>query len=379
MVLKPFLGMYGTLAGLATAGMMRVHRRGSAPETEESLPTLAVIVAMRNEAENLPGLLNSLDRQEYPRQKVDFWIVDDDSSDASYKIAQEFAESHPGFHVLRGDAESPIASPKKRALDTGIRKAQAEWIVTTDADCLPGPDWLRALATFMTKETGMIAGYSPLMGASNLVESFSEGESWSSAALCAAGIGLGYPFNAFGRNLAFRRDLFFEMGGYDSFGNIASGDDDLLLQRVATRSPLKVAFAADPRSFVPSFVTPANRYFGTKARHLSAGTHYAPGWIVIGVLGSGLFISLALWTLLARLGLVSGRHLKLAWFGKWLFDGMMAAAATRLLGDPLRALRAVGAMSLAPFAFLFLWPMALFGNIHWKGRVFKRNRAYKAS
>jgi len=373
-MLKEFTALYGLLAGTAVAGLMRVRRTGRTVPDEE-LPTIDVVVAARDEAENLPALVAALATQDYPAEKVAFWIVDDDSSDETYTIATAASRKDARFHAVRSDLSSPIASPKKRALDTGIRAAQGDWIVTTDADCTPKPGWLRALVSFGSPEIGLIAGYSPLFGAQSVSQWLAEGESWSSAALCAAAIGLGFPFNAFGRNLAFRRQLYLDIGGYAQHGDIASGDDDLFMQRVAAKTNWRVAFAPDSRAFVPSKVAAPERTFNTKVRHMSVGPKYAPGWVLIGLIGNILFMGLALATLLGILGLVDRSAVAKAWKRKWLFDAILIASATRVLGNPARALQAFVTASAAPLILWAIWPRALFGTVSWKGRRFERNRA----
>jgi len=372
-MLKTFTVLYGALAALASVGLAMIRRRRSV--AEEELPTVAVVVAARNEERNLPNLIGALAAQEYPEDKISFWIVDDDSEDATWRIARSAEEKDKRFHALHSNPLSSVASPKKRALDTAIRACDAEWIVTTDADCQPGPGWLRAMASSMQETIGVVLGYAPLTGARNPVQALGAGESWSAAALCAAAVGIGYPFNAFGRNLAYRRQVYLDLGGYGGDGSMASGDDDLFLQRVSARTDWKAAFSADPRSFVPSAAPPASKLLSTKARHLSVGPKYAPGWVLIGVVSSALFMGLGLASIAAVLGLAKPAAVWSAWKRKWLFDLILASSALRVLGDPARAAMAMATASSAPFLLWAIWPKALFGNVRWKGRTFVRGRA----
>ncbi|MFH0881466.1 MAG: glycosyltransferase [bacterium] len=372
-MLKTFTMLYGILAGLASFGLTMIRRRPSVPE--DDLPTVAVVVAARNEERNLPNLIGALVAQEYPESKVNFLIVDDDSEDATWRIARSAEKRDKRFHALRSDPLSSIASPKKRALDTGIRACDAEWIVTTDADCQPGPGWLRSLASSMRENIGVVLGYAPLTGVRNPIQVLAAGESWSAAVLCAAAVGAGYPFNAFGRNFAYRRQLYLDLGGYGSGSTMASGDDDLFLQHITARTDWKAAFSADPRSFVPSAAPPTSKILSTKARHLSVGPKYAPGWVAIGAISSALFMGLGLATVAVFFGLVKPATVWSAWKRKWLFDLILASSALRVIGDPPRAVMAMATASSAPFLLWAIWPKALFGNVHWKGRTFVRGRA----
>jgi len=336
---------------------------------------IAVVVAARNESKNITHLIKSLKEQNYLNNRISFWIVDDDSDDDTYALANSTVGNDKRFHILKTDNSIPIASPKKRALDTAIRMADAEWIVTTDADCLPSPDWLASLSYYMEHDVGVIVGYAPLFGGKNPVEWLMEGESWSAASLAAAGIGLGFPFNAMGRNFAFRRKMYHDMGGYGFGGKMASGDDDLFLQHVAAKTNWKVRFAFDPSASVPSEVPRWNSVYGTKSRHMSVGPRYAPGWVVIGFVGNLLFMGLALLSVISIFRKSLRKNVLTAWQVKWACDLLMSLSAYRVLGDTPRAAKAFAAMSAAPFALWAIWPKALLGSVSWKGRTFQRGQA----
>ncbi len=373
-MLKWFTLGYGALSGCMLAGTAAVLKRGKRP-APKTPPTIAVCVAARNEEDNLPNLIEALKAQDYPADRVQFWLIDDDSEDRTFEIATEAAEQDNRFHAIRTDPDRDIPSPKKRALDTAIHQARAQWIVTTDADCTPSPGWLTALAAFMEPNIGAVVGYGPLTGGENLIEKLLEGESWSATALSAAAIGLGFPFNAMGRNFAYRRKIYLDMGGFGAGGRMASGDDDLFLQRLAARTDWKVAFAFDRNAATPSRAPRSNVAFQTKARHMSAGVKYAKGWWAIGAIGSALYLGLGLASILALLGLADKRAVWKAWKRKWLFDSMMFLGGSRALGDMTRGLIALATMTVAPFALWIIWPWALFGNFEWKGRRFVRGRA----
>jgi hypothetical protein len=231
------------------------------------------------------------------------------------------------------------------------------------------------MANYMGPETVAVVGYSPLHGGRSWQSLLMMGESWSSAALAAAGIGLGFPFNCFGRNFAFRRAQFLDQGGYGADGKIASGDDDLLLQRLSMRTDMRIRFADHPDSFVPSFLDDDHDALSTKARHMSVGLRYAPGWVFIGFIGNLLFMGLAVLTLVAMLTPGTRTTTKRLWKVKWVMDSFMALSAVNLLGSPWRGGLALLTMSVAPFAFWIIWPRALFQPVTWKGRTFaKRNR-----
>ena len=111
---------------------------------------------------------------------------------------------------------------------------------------------------------------------------------------------------------------------------------------------------------------------------MSVGPKYAPGWVLLGLIGNILFMGLALATFLAWIGLADRKTVGRAWKIKWLFDTVMFVSAARILGNPARAMQAMVTISAAPFLLWAIWPKALFGTIDWKGRRFERNQATPA-
>ncbi len=373
-MLKWFKVLYAVLSGGMIAGILKLKRRKMYPVPDE-LPSISVIIAARNEENSLPALINSLKSQTYPQDKVRFIIVDDESEDSTRLIAEDAAHSDKRFRSISTDLSTPIPSPKKRAVDTGIRSSESDWVITTDADCKPGPDWLISMSRYMQPEIGAVVGHVMLFGGKNILEWLSEGESWSSSALAASAIGLGLPFNAKGANFAFRQQLYLDLSGYGSTGRMVSGDDDLFLQRIVARTNWEIAYADDHASFVPSEVTSSHKVLKTKARHMSVGPKYSPGWVFVGAIGSLLFMGIGFASIIALFKPSIRTSVLKAWKAKALFDLGMIVAGYRVFGDIKRACLAFGAMSFAPFAMWIIWPNALFGNVSWKGREFKRGKA----
>lgn len=370
-MLRWFTTIYGILSGFMIAGISRISRKGPLEFNEDEAPSLAIVIAARDEEKNLPELFRALSSQEYPTNKVHFWIVDDDSSDNTLALIKEMEKRDNRFHALKSDKTEEISSPKKRALNSAIRQIDSDWIVTTDADCMPSPGWLRGLATYMEPDVGAIVGYVPLVGKGNPLQYLSMGKSWSNAALNAAGCGLGFPFSAIGANFAFRRSVYVKLGGYGADANVASGDDDLFLQRIASKTDYRVHFAGDQRTFVKALAPEQGRELKTQVRHMSVGTKYPPGWVLIGAIGSALFLGLGLASIISLVGIGDKTSVRKAWIRKWLYDAAMIIAAGRVLGDPKRAVLALTAMSSAPFFLWYIWPMALFKGNDWKGRSYK--------
>ena len=193
-------------------------------------------------------------------------------------------------------------------------------------------------------------------------------DSLVNATVSAGCIGLGFPSTAVGRNFAFRRAAWEKVGGYPAG---ASGDDDLLVQRIAAQGG-KVVFASDPATFVLA-QAPAtfSQWWRMKRRHLSAGKRYQPGWML---LASALYLfnlGLLLTAGMTICGALEWWKLLLLWGVKATADGLTLMMGAKLLREPARAwLPAwlVGELA-SPFVFTILVPAAMMGRVRWKGRT----------
>ncbi len=186
----------------------------------------SVIVACRNEQNNLGSLLQSLCEIEYPDYEI--ILVDDASEDNTFAILEDFCKTNDRATCYRIDEKDENLKGKKAALTLGARKAHKQILLFTDADCIVPKNWLSSYDGYFSDRTGMVAGFSPEKG----VSEFRNFTQLGSAATFAAPIGLGMPFSCTGRNLAIRRDAFFGVKGYEQDGHIPSGDDKGMLNRI---------------------------------------------------------------------------------------------------------------------------------------------------
>ena len=252
-------------------GWRRAERSGDRPTGDDS-PGLSIIVAVRNEEEDLPALLRALDRQTHPMHEV--VIVDDASTDGTNAIASEWVAERP-YATLERIAD-PTFPRKKTALARGIEAAEYDLLAFTDADCRPPPEWASVLAqTHAGSESDLVlVGYSPLEGA-GLLGYYSRYETLIEALYATASIGLGRPYMAVGRNLSYPRSVFTAVDGYSHSDSSLSGDDDLFVQAVHRRTDASVRALLDERTFVPSRAPDSWRaWLQSRRRHVSAGRHY---------------------------------------------------------------------------------------------------------
>jgi cellulose synthase/poly-beta-1,6-N-acetylglucosamine synthase-like glycosyltransferase len=254
---------------------------------------VSVVVAARNEERNLPELFDSLRRQDLDHFEV--VLVDDGSSDLTAEIAAATAEADPRFRVVHlGDRGS---KGKKNALTAGIAASRHDILVLTDADCRPPPGWLSTVARLHRgdPESGIVAGFSPFLKRQNPLNRFARYENLMTAAHMVTGTGLGKPFVGLGRNLSYRRSLFFRADGFEHSRRSLSGDDDLFVQHIVRRRLGRVRLIAESEGFVPTLGPESLRdWIRQKRRHASAGRFYPPGLKVLLALYH--VSSLTLWT-----------------------------------------------------------------------------------
>lgn len=223
------------------------------PGSSTRRPTVTVIVPAHNEEKTLPNLLRCLSEQHYPTDLTEIILVDDRSGDRTSKIMQDFASVHPKVTAIRIDASVENIAPKKQAVASAIQSSTGEIILTTDADALPGPDWISEMIRAYDEGVGMVLGYAPYRTDgtfSTLFHRILALDYFAMGAIAAASTGMGYPMTCNGANLSYRREIFQKVGGFGKTAKWMSGDDDLFLHRVREKCSLRINFAISPGSAV---------------------------------------------------------------------------------------------------------------------------------
>jgi len=252
---------------------------------------VSVVIAARNEAENIGNCLQALVNQSYPSEKYEIIIVDDRSPDKTVTIVNDFRKNHPQIKLLEVKELPEGISPKKHALEKGIETAKGEIILTTDADCVPEPGWIEGIVRYFEPEVGLVAGFSPLKpdGKATIFSRLLTLDSFSLAAVAAGSFGQGKPLTCNGRNLAYRKVTFRSVNGFKQIQNLISGDDDLLLHLVSQKTNWKVRYSIDRKTIVHSKVPNRVKHFANqRIRHASKGRYYS-NWLKFFLAGVYLF------------------------------------------------------------------------------------------
>ncbi len=358
------LGGYFFTALALIIGVRRARRREMSPPSPEQ-PYISIVAAVRDEEENITDFLRSLAAQDYPEWEV--IIVDDDSRDRTRELAENFCREYPDFQVIPAGENEYGWGPKKNALHTGILASRGEIIAAVDADCRPGAQWLEGIAAEFSEKVGAVVGYSPLKFKGGWTGRLKALEALAVGVAAAGFIGLNRPFLATGRNLAYRKQLYLELGGFGEKGSAPAGDDDLLIQSIGAKAKVKYAF--NRQSYVPSYPSRGG-YIARKRRHFAVTKRYPPDFIALGVMVFLLILGIAVSVIrgiAAESNLLLGTGL-MAFGLKAVIDFVVLKVGTAGLGEKFRLYDLLTAEAIQIPHTLVLQPISLIGRIRWRGR-----------
>ena len=253
-----------------------VHLRLVRTKVEELPATavgpLSVIICARNEAENLGKYLFGILEQDYPDFEV--IVVNDRSWDGTRELLEDFAKQYEHLKVVHvADGEKFIAG-KKFAVTMGIKAAVNEWLVFTDADCMPASkNWLLGMQAPADQQTEIVLGYSPYLKKKSLLNCLIRFETFFTAVNYLSFAIKGMPYMGVGRNMAYKKTLFFRNKGFAAHMHIPSGDDDLFVNANANSSNTAIRIHPDTQVWSEPNLSFA-AYLRQKKRHFGAGKLY---------------------------------------------------------------------------------------------------------
>ncbi len=233
---------------------------------------ISVIIAAKNESENISVLIESLARQSYPKNLIEVIIVDDNSSDDTFNKAVSSASKYSNFRILK--TTDNAFSGKRAALQTGIDASEYPLVLITDADCKPEEKWIEKMNAKFNEGYDFIFGLAPFYSTKTFINKLARFENLWTHVLTFSFARMGIPYSAAARNFGFKKFSFLKTGGYTNTTETLSGDDDLLL-REAVKHKMKIGCTTDISASVLS-KTPNSYtdYLKQKARHTSTSHHY---------------------------------------------------------------------------------------------------------
>ena len=238
-------------------------------------PPASIIICARNEDHNIVDFLPMIFEQNYPEFEV--VVVNDCSWDNTGDILNEFAKKHANLRIVTIKENENHAHGKKVALMMGIKGATHEHLLLTDADCKPSSkDWLRHMMQQFTTDTELVIGYGAYEKQKGFINKIIRFDTFVIALQYLSFAFARRTYMGTGRNLAYKKSLFFKMKGFASHYHIESGDDDLFVNEAATRRNTRVELTAD--SFTISRVKKTMKdWIRQKRRHVTTFKQYRFG------------------------------------------------------------------------------------------------------
>ncbi len=215
----------------------------------ENLPVVSVLIAARNEDEHLPRLLTSLGKLDYPEEKLQILIADDQSSDSTLKIIKDWCDrpSRSYFAVEANQAFTRNANGKANALAFLEKSAIGEFLFFTDADCQANPGWIIEAVSCMDKSVGLLNGITQVKGESWLGK-MQEIDWWNTLGIVKIVTDLGWPTTGTGNNMVIRREALEKIGGFAHLPFCMT--EDLELSRSIRKAGYRVIHQVSPEILV---------------------------------------------------------------------------------------------------------------------------------
>ena len=373
--------IFVVLIALSYAALMIALKKGwsrlETPLYDYETPEnrFSIVIPFRNEAENLPELLESLLLLNYPLERFEIFLVNDDSADDSEKIISEFIEKQPQFDLKVIQNIRSSNSPKKDAIKTAIEISKFDYILTTDADCKIPQNWLQSFNTEIIKSNpAMIAAPVTIEVNNPKFGTAFEALDFLSLQISGAGaFGLNRAFMANGANLCYKKEAFFNQNGFDGNSDITSGDDVFLLQKFI-KQQLKVTFLKDKFAVVTT--KPLNNFkkmVQQRIRWASKTSAYTSNFAkLIGIIVFIMNLAFSLSLLLGIFKLFPFPYFMILFLVKFNVDFVLLYNASQFFKQESLMRHYMISSVLHPFFSVYVAFLSLFGGYQWKGRTFKR-------
>ncbi|HWP82530.1 MAG TPA: glycosyltransferase [Bacteroidota bacterium] len=357
-----------TIVGLIL-GLLRLR-----PGSSREAPFVSVIVAARNEENNIDSLLTAITEQTYTNYEI--VIANDRSEDGTRALIESWQRKDRRIVLVNINNLSRDMPAKKNALTAAISASRGEILCFTDADCQPPRTWLSELVRHFEPEVGMVAGYSPYRHSQNTTRDgflaevlfrFIQFEEFKGSLWAAGAVGLRFGWLCTGRNLAYRREVFDEVGGFEKIKMSISGDDDLFMQLVRRETHWQISYATSPESHVPTVAPRSFREFlEQRKRHFSAAKYFTPSMKVFFFLfhlsNLILLTSFLYWLAIPRLTEV----ILWAFVAKTTADASLLLAGGRVLRESNMNPSFLLLEILYVFYNTFIGPLGLIRKFEWK-------------
>ena len=240
--------------------------------TPKRIP-ISVIVCAKNEEENVANFIPLLAEQNYPDFEI--VLIDDASGDNTLEIFEQFEKQYPNVRLVKVENNEAFWGNKKYALTLGIKAAKKEYLLFTDADCYPtSKDWITAMSSQFTMQKTIVLGYGKYEKIANsFLNKIIRFENVLTTIQYFSWAKLGQPYMGVGRNMAYKKEEFFNVNGFIDHMQIRTGDDELFINQAANGKNTTIAFT--PESFsISKPKTSFSEFFNQKRRQIATANYF---------------------------------------------------------------------------------------------------------
>jgi cellulose synthase/poly-beta-1,6-N-acetylglucosamine synthase-like glycosyltransferase len=236
-------------------------------------PPVSVIICAKDEADNLRNFLPAILNQDYPDFEV--IVINDGSTDETTDLLKEFREIYPNLRTTFVPVSANIISTKKLGLTLGVKAAAHEWLLFTDADCVPkDKHWIAKMARNFTDDTEFVLGYGAYFHKKGFINRLITFDTLFIALQYLGMAASRKPYMGVGRNMAYRKQTFLDQKGFASTLHLKSGDDDLMVNKAANAKNTRVEISPESVTWSEPN-TNYKSWFFQKERHLSVASFYS--------------------------------------------------------------------------------------------------------
>ncbi|MDR6194977.1 glycosyltransferase [Siphonobacter sp. SORGH_AS_0500] len=332
---------------------------------------ISVIIPVRNEEKNILLLLKDLENQSFDHEQFEVLVANDNSNDRTAELVSHFSKECTYALKLLTLTNEPHSSPKKRAISQALHQSKHEWIVTTDGDCRVGKHWLAAIASFQQQtqarlisgpvtfhDEGKASSRIQIVEFASLIGSAAVAMFWERPNMCN------------GANLSYSKATFQAVGGFSGNENLASGDDEFLMHKVAARFPGEVRFVKSTEALVTTEAHQNFRSFYQQRRRWASKWKHYQDWKVSAL---AIFVFLAnvsciAGVLLFSFNQLSGLVLASMALLKFSSEFIFLSLVLRFLGQEKSILLIPLVQLIYPFYVCFFGLAAQGKGYEWKGR-----------
>lgn len=336
-----------------------------------------IIVPFRNEAQHLPALLESIDALNYPNALFEVILVDDASDDNSREIIDSIlksdGDSSTNLRVI--DTIRTTTSPKKDAITLAISQATTNWIVTTDADCVLPTYWLDSFDAYIQAQNpALIVAPVTYHEVDGFLQNFQLLDVLSLQGATLGGFGIKKPFLCNGANLAYTKQLFYSVNGFEGNSDLASGDDVFLLEKAIENSPKEVHYLKSAQAIVVTkALNTITELVDQRVRWAAKSTAYKN---VFGKLAGGIVFAqnalLIVCLFLVGTGVPRAEILLYVFLIKCSIDFVLLYKSAAFFGQKKHLKYYFLASFCYPFFSVYVVIRAVFKGYQWKERPYRQ-------